>query len=103
MNSSGMINNLKIHIYVCEKYVEQKKYLNIMPKDRMIAEINREGKNIYEPEGSAWQYFEEDPVDSNVLICQVGECCFQVTQDKNGTWRQEELREHLYSHGYREK
>ena len=103
MNSSGMINHLKMHVYVWEKYVEQKKAFRKYPQNRIIDAFNKEGNNIYEPEGSAWQYFEEDPADSNIMTCQVGECCFKVTQDKNGSWSQEELRGHLYTHGYKEK
>jgi hypothetical protein len=57
MNSSGMINHLRIHSYVWEKYIEQKKEFKRTSKKRISFAKNKEGPNIYEPEGSAWQYF----------------------------------------------
>ena len=64
-----MINHLRIHIYVWEKFIEQRKYFKQKANDKMIAKIYKEKKNVYESEGSTWQYFEEDPANSNILTC----------------------------------
>ena len=93
VSSMSMTHHLKSnHFNDWEKHVKQRDAVNMEKAEKM-----------YEPEGSAWQYFEKDSVDTNILVCQVGECTFQVICESTGTWSEQEIKEHLYTHGYREK
>ena len=50
----------------------------------------------------AWNFFDRDESCPAELLCQVGECTFQLTQDIIGSWSLGAIKDHLYTHGYKE-
>ena len=54
-----------------------------------------------EAEDKAWIFFDKDESSPRGLLCQVGECTFQLTQDSIGSWSLEAAKDHLYTHGYK--
>ena len=107
LTSTPMISHLKKHpvefgLYTdckAEKenqkaYTTQSKILLPLPN-----EINNSRK---EAEDKAWTFFDRAESTPRVLLCQVGECTAQISQDTSGSWSLGVVKDHLFTHGYKD-